>query len=287
MRSIRHSKIPASVCGFALILLLACNGTKSKQPKTETLGTLSEHPHSDSAFSDNEVKNEAPDAVSKTEQGYAYPKNSANHSQSPIDIISEKADKSIKKQISFAFHSEIGVAENLGHTVEVEFSEGSTCTVNGKNYVSKQFHFHTPSEHLIDGTTFPMEMHVVNILIDSASGNQPSYLVLGLLFKIGAENKFLKEFIDKIPAKEGEKNALQNGTVKFDDLLSQFTPDDLKSYYTYNGSLTTPPFTESVQWVILKHVIEASEDQIMTIEKVEGNNARHVQALNDRKVYSQ
>jgi carbonic anhydrase len=75
--------------------------------------------------------------------------------------------------------------------------------------------------------------------------------------------------------------------VKLDDLFSQFTGNDIKSYYTYQGSLTTPPFTESVQWVILKHIVEASEDQVMTIEKMEGNNARHVQAINDRKIYSQ
>ena len=75
--------------------------------------------------------------------------------------------------------------------------------------------------------------------------------------------------------------------MNLNDLLSQFLGKEIKSYYAYKGSLTTPPYTESVQWIILKHVVEASEDQIMTIEKLEGNNARHVQALNDRKVYTQ
>ena len=159
--------------------------------------------------------------------------------------------------------------------------------MNGKNFVSRQFHFHTPSEHLVDGITFPMEMHIVNTLSDSVNVNKSSYLVVGVLFKIGAENKFIKEFLDKIPKEEGEENALQTGEVKLDDLFSQFKGNDIKSYYTYKGSLTTPPFTESVQWVILKHIVEASEDQIMTIEKMEGNNARHVQAINDRKIYSQ
>ena len=104
---------------------------------------------------------------------------------------------------------------------------------------------------------------------------------------MGAENKFLKEVLNDIPNEEGEKHALQGGEVKLDDLLSQFAKSELKSYYTYNGSLTTPPFTEAVQWVILKHVPEASEEQIMKIEKMEGNNARHVQAVNGRKIFSQ
>ncbi len=236
---------------------------------------------------DNEVKAEAPDANSKAEQGYALPRHTDKLAQSPIDIISLKADKAGKEQISFAFHSDINAAKNLGHTIELEFKEGSTCTVNGKNYACRQFHFHTPSEHLVDGITFPMEMHIVNTLTDSANGNKPSYLVLAVLFKIGAENKFIKEFLNKIPNEEGEENTLQTGEVKLDDLFSQFTGNDIKSYYTYQGSLTTPPFTESVQWVILKHIVEASEDQIMAIEKMEGNNARHVQAINDRKIYSQ
>ena len=236
---------------------------------------------------DNEVKAEAPDAHVKAEQGYALPRHTDKLAQSPVDIISLKADKAGKEQISFAFHSDINAAKNLGHTIELEFKEGSTCKVNGKVYTCRQFHFHTPSEHLVDGVTFPMEMHIVNTLTDSANANKQSYLVLAVLFKIGAENKFIKEFLNKIPNEEGEEDTLQTGEVKLDDLFSQFTGNDLKSCYTYQGSLTTPPFTESVQWVILKHVVEASEDQIMTIEKMEGNNARHVQAINDRKIYSQ
>jgi len=233
------------------------------------------------------VKVEAPDAKTKTEQGYALPRHSSDVAQSPIDIISGKADQAGKNQISFAFHSAFDTAENLGHTIQVDFKKGSTCTVNGKDYASRQFHFHTPSEHLLDGMTFPMEMHIVNVLNDSAKGNKSSYVVVAVLFKIGAENKFLNEFLNKIPGEEGEKNALPTGQVKLDDLFAQFPANESRSYYTYKGSLTTPPYTESVQWVIMKHVVEASEDQIMAVEKMEGNNARHVQAVNDRKVSTQ
>lgn len=232
------------------------------------------------------MKAAAPDAGIKSEQGYALPRHTDHLAQSPINIISDKTDKDDKEQFSLVFHSNVEAAENLGHTVELEFKEGSNCIVNGKKFTSQQFHFHTPSEHLVDGMTFPMEMHVVNVLADSGNTKDASYPVVGILFKIGTENKFLEEFLNKIPAKEGEKNTLQTGEVKFEDLIAQFTKDDFKSYYTYNGSLTTPPFTESVKWVVMKHIVEASEEQIMAIEKMEGNNARHVQAINNRKVYS-
>jgi carbonic anhydrase len=272
---------------FAIFLLFACNSTNKEEQKSSDSNISNGHAQTDTLSGDNEVKAEAPDANNKAEQGYALPRHTDKLAQSPIDIISLKADNAGKEQISFAFHSDINAAKNLGHTIELEFKEGSTCTVNGKNYTCRQFHFHTPSEHLVDGITFPMEMHIVNTLSDSVNANKSTFLVVAVLFKIGAENKFIKEFLNKIPNEEGEANTLQTGAVKLDDLFSQFTKNDIKSYYTYKGSLTTPPFTESVQWVILKHIVEASEDQVMTIEKMEGNNARHVQAVNDRKIYSQ
>jgi carbonic anhydrase len=287
MSSTQHRRLLAITFCFATFLFISCNSTDNEQKKTSAAPPISsDHVQPDTLLTDNDVRAEAPDAQVKVEQGYGFPRHSDKLAQSPIDIVSLNTDKTGKEQISFAFQSDINAAKNLGHTVELEFKEGSICKVNGKTYVCKQFHFHTPSEHLVDGITFPMEMHIVNVLNDSANASKPSYLVLAVLFKTGAENKFLKEFLSKIPNEEGKEDTLQTGEVKLNDLLSQFTKNDLKSYYAYRGSLTTPPFTESVQWVILKHVMEASQDQIMAIEKMEGNNARHVQAINDRIIYS-
>jgi carbonic anhydrase len=281
------NRVPAiMLCVFA-IALTSCNDTHTEKKEAPDSTVAVAPPHEDTMLSDNQVKGEAPDAASKIEQGYALPKHTDNHSQSPIDIISGKTDKEGKEKMALTFHSDIEAAKNLGHTVELEFKDGSKCTVNGKDYTSKQFHFHTPSEHLVDGMTFPMEMHIVNVMKDSADATKNSYVVVAVLFKMGAENKFIKEFLNKIPGKEGEKIELHEGEVKLNDLITDFKNNDLKSYYTYKGSLTTPPYTESVQWIVMKHVVEASEEQIMALEKMEGNNARHVQAINDRKVYSQ
>ena len=266
---------------FFLMAVVGCADPQKKREEGDI------HHLDSTKLTDNQVRSESPDATTKVEQGYALPKFDDGMAQSPINILSAQIEKDSNHSVVTEFNTEITSVENLGHTVQLNFAEGSTVPVDGKVYRFKQLHFHTPSEHLIDGMTFPMEMHIVNVLNDSAHAQHPSYLVVSVLFKMGAESKFIKEFLDKIPHEEGKENTLQTGEVKLDDLFSQFTKSDIKSYYTYTGSLTTPPFTESVQWVILKHIVEASEDQVMAIEKMEGNNARHVQAVNDRKIYSQ
>jgi carbonic anhydrase len=115
-------------------------------------------------------------------------------------------------------------------------------------YEVKQMHFHTPSEHLIDGMTFPMELHIVNQVPPVNQGDTPHYLVIAALFKMGKENKFISDFLNMPP-----------------------------NFYHYQGSLTTAPYTESVNWFVLKRIIEASPEQIRAINKIEGDNARHIQ----------
>ena len=284
MKPMPRLRIIHFICFAAALQVMGCQtGEKEKKVESET-SLASEHHEEESTTGANAVKSEAPDAHTKIEQGYAFPNEDQHLAQSPINIISKNVVRGENKNISFDFHSNISAAENLGHTVQIDFKDGSTCIANGKNYASRQFHFHTPSEHLIDGITYPMEMHIVNVISDS--NKTASYLVVSVLFKMGAENPFIKEFLDKVPNKE-DKNELKAGEVKLEDLLAEIPKNELSSYYTYKGSLTTPPYTETVEWIILKHVVEASEEQIITIEKLEGNNARHVQALHERKVFGQ
>ena len=229
------------------------------------------------------VKAESPDALTKFEQGYALPSVNDGIAQSPINIISDSLQTYTKHRSDLKFIGSINAIENLGHTIQVDFAKGSITLVNGNSYELKQLHFHTPSEHLIDGMTFPMEMHIVSKLNDSIKNGGSSYTVLGILFKIGRENKFLKEFLNSVPDAE-TKDTLDPVKVKLTDLFSKISNGEGMTYYKYHGSLTTPPYTESVNWVIAKKIFEASEVQIATIEKLEGNNARHVHSLNNRKV---
>jgi carbonic anhydrase len=265
-----------------MVFMIACNPPN----KNENQNDSTEHvtTQKDTIAGNNLVKSEAPDAVNKITQGYALPRFDEKLEQSPVNILSDSTIGESGQPITFTFNTGITAVENLGHTIQLDFKEGSITTASGKTYYSKQFHFHTPSEHLIDGMTFPMEMHIVNILKDSANEKTPRYLVIAVLFKMGHENKFLTEFLNAIPAGE-EKDSLAPGTVNFEDLVKSI-PNNDQGYFSYKGSLTTPPFSETVDWIVKKHILEASPEQIYTIEKMEGDNARHVQALYTRKILS-
>jgi carbonic anhydrase len=232
----------------------------------------------------NLVKSEAPDASSKVTQGYALPRLDEKLSQSPINILSDSTLTDTNQLVSIKFGTDITEIENLGHTIQLDFKAGNDFTVRGKTFTSRQFHFHTPSEHLIDGLTYPMEMHIVNILKDSNTVKSPQYLVVAFLFKMGKENHFLQEILNAIPEEE-HNSSLAAGIVNFGDLFSKISNKIISGgYYSYKGSLTTPPYSESVTWIVNKYILEASPEQIFTIEKLEGDNARHVQALHARKV---
>ncbi len=263
-----------------LNFIFACkNPVSQENQKDSTENTVV---HTDTVMSGNLVKSEAPDASGKIIQGYALPRYDDKQVQSPINILTDSTIVDPHQALNLTFKVGINAIENLGHTIQIDFKEGSTTLAGGKVYFSKQFHFHTPSEHLIDGMTFPLEMHIVNILDDSAYIKHPRYLVVAFLFKMGRENKFIKEFLNEIPADEG-KDSLAPGSVNFDDLFSTI-PKNEQGYYSYKGSLTTPPYNESVDWIVKKYILEASPEQIYKIEKMEGDNARHVQALNKRQV---
>lgn len=202
--------------------------------------------------------------------------------QSPINIFTAKTKKSIKPpKFIINFNDKITAVENLGYTVRLDFKADSTLINEGIIYTLKQMHFHTPSEHLIDGITYPMELHIVSENNDDP--DIPRYLVFGVLFKMGKDNPFIKKFLDLIPSKETAQQFKENNTLKLSDVLS---PADLKKHYHYTGSLTTPPYTETVNWFILKRVLTASPDQIKAINKIEGNNARHIEPKNNRPVES-
>ncbi len=200
--------------------------------------------------------------------------------QSPVNILSG-GTKDTEHKIALNYHdAEPKLLKNTGHSIQLDFPKGSSIVFDGREYQLKQVHFHTPSEHQIDGMTFPMEMHVVNMIEPKDEGEEePRYLVLAFLYRMGRESPFIARFLDQVPTEEGDQR-LGTETVYVGDAAERLSTD----YYHYLGSLTTPPYTETVDWLVAKQVVEASPEQIRRVNLIEGDNARRVQALYGREV---
>jgi len=190
--------------------------------------------------------------------------------QSPIDLKSF-IDSNLTK-IPFAYNTTSTEILNNGHTVQVNIAKGSIIKVDSIEFELKQFHFHTPSENNINGKSFPLEAHFVHASKDG------KLAVVALMFKEGKENKILNQFWNKMPMKSGDKSKLI--VEKLETLLPKN-----KDYYRFNGSLTTPPCTEGVRWIVLKEATTLSKAQIEKFAKVMGSpNNRPIQTTNARMV---
>jgi carbonic anhydrase len=195
--------------------------------------------------------------------------------QSPINILTDRVEHDREHRVRLHYEPTPEEIVNLGHTVQVEFAPGSTVEFDGQIYGFRQFHFHTPAEHQIDGVTYPMEMHMVH----THATDEREYLVIALLFKHGPPSEFLADFIEAIPAVEGERVVEPAGFVDITSVL-----DSDEHYFHYHGSLTTAPYTESVTWLIAETPRTASEAQVGVFRGIEGQNARAVQARHGRVV---
>ncbi|MDT3427023.1 carbonic anhydrase [Paenibacillus forsythiae] len=193
--------------------------------------------------------------------------------QSPIDIEAPdvKKDSHLSPVEVDYSPSEVSLVNN-GHTIQVNVSgENNHIVLEGKSYTLKQFHFHLPSEHEVGGKHNEMELHFVHKTADG------EIAVLGILINGGAENAELNKLWSQLPREESEEAVAIDG--KFD--LKALLPGDLHSY-RYHGSLTTPPCTEGVQWIVLQQPVEWSEAQIGAFRTLFPHDNRPVQPLEGR-----
>ncbi len=163
------------------------------------------------------------------------------------------------------------------HAVQLNFTDimHETILFNGKAFHLREFHFHTPAETAFNGLIQPMEIHFVH----QSEDNQVA--VLAVFVKTGAANPALQDIIAHIPADKGVAHEIDNGTVNPMKLMP-----NMKNYYYYAGSLTTPPCTEGLHWLVIPDSITASAEQIDAFKKaVGGNNARPLQPANQRTIY--
>ncbi len=207
---------------------------------------------------------------------YSFAETENGEKQSPINIpeyIVKHKDLRIERNY---LSSKLSVS-NLGNTIQFSYDIGSSLKFNDNLYDLVQFHFHTPAEHLLGSVTYPLEMHIVHTLRNNPNP-EIEYVVIGVFFKEGKENPILEKILDNVPA-SGKSVKNEDISISIDDFF-----DKANDFYFYEGSLTTPPFTETVRWIVLSDIFEASYAQIKKFNSLMGDNARHIQAINGREI---
>lgn len=190
--------------------------------------------------------------------------------QSPLDIT-QTVDAALP-ELAVNWTAGEGKVVNNGHTIQVNIAPGSKLVIGAEEYELLQFHFHAPSEHTIDGTPFPMEVHFVHRNAAGALG------VLGVFIMPGAANATFAGLATAFPAEKGGEVA---ASIDPRGLL----PENL-SYFAYEGSLTTPPCSEIVHWMVAKQPLEVAAADIERFTTIYPMNARPTLEPNRRFILS-
>lgn len=202
----------------------------------------------------------------------------AGKEQSPIDLTTASPSASLAP-LTFAYQSSSVSLEKDNHTLRINIlTAGNRLTFKGKTYELTQFHFHHHSEHLVEGVAFPLELHLVHS--DRAGGTA----VVGIFFQEEEhDNHSIAPIWQQIPAfASTTTDAKQVLEQRID--LGSLLPDNF-SAWVYQGSLTTPPCSEGVEWIILRKTMSISPAQLRLFKQHYPRNCRPVQALGRRTVF--
>lgn len=189
----------------------------------------------------------------------------AGQQESPIDL-SGAVDADLGP-LDLEWPKLPGRVFDTGHAIQVEASPGANLTMGGKGYQLLQFHVHQPSEHLLNGRRYPLEIHFVHTAPDGTLG------VVGVFAEAGVASPALQAVLNAAGAAAGADRIAVD--------LPALLPDD-RSYFRYAGSLTTPPCSETVDWAVLAEPISVSDAQIEAIARLHPGNTRPLQPLNRR-----
>jgi carbonic anhydrase len=196
--------------------------------------------------------------------------------QSPINIEEASTLQGPAEPLQFNYQPSKGTVVNNGHTIQVDLAgEAGTndLTVRGSRFKLMQFHFHTPSEEQVNGVGFAMVAHLLH-------KNEAGQLaVVAVLLEPGTANSLIHQVWTYMPLDSGDRVSIPAGLIDLNALL----PKDQR-YYQFMGSLTTPPCTEGVLWMVMKQPTPISKEQIKLFTQIFPNNARPVQAVNGRSV---
>ncbi|MEL6162105.1 MAG: carbonic anhydrase family protein [Cyanobacteria bacterium J06627_32] len=222
-----------------------------------------------------------PDWSYQTEKGpthwaeldYSFSLCGKGQSQSPIDLTAAEAADLVNPEFHYR-----AVPLNLlnnGHTVQIPYAPGSYLTLAGKQYNLLQFHFHSPSEHSVEGHSQAAELHLVH------RNDAGELAVVAVMLQSGEASKTGGAYLEltrNLPEKAGDK--VRTGkTISAQALL----PETMTTY-RYSGSLTTPPCTESVTWLVMSDPVVLPADQIAKYEALLNHNNRPRQGLNSRSI---
>lgn len=192
--------------------------------------------------------------------------------QSPVDLTgATPGDAAEDGGLDIHWQAtEAEVADN-GHTIQINMVEGSSIVLEGRPFSLVQFHFHLPSEHTVDGTASAMEVHFVH------AAEEGDLAVIGVLMEAGDADATIQGLWDAIPGPEESPAAV--GALDPGTLLPEG-----RGYFRYQGSLTTPPCSEVVSWVVMTESISVSQAQVDAFAALYPMNARPVQPLNGREI---
>ena len=193
--------------------------------------------------------------------------------QSPISIEDESTLQGPAEPVQFDYHPSNAAVVNNGHAIQVDVQGENTITVRSSTYRLLQFHFHSPSEEQVNFKRFPMVAHLVH---KNAEGQ---LAVVAVLLEAGNANPLMDKVSTYMPLDTGDRVRMPQGLLNLNELL----PSDQR-YYQFMGSLTTPPCTENVLWMVLKQPVSVSPSQIKLFSQVYPNNARPLQPTNGRVV---
>ena len=193
------------------------------------------------------------------------------HRQSPIDI--RQATPAPLPTLEFGYASVSPAIVNDGHTIQVKVPAGQFLKVGDKRYELLQFHFHTPSEERVKGKASAMVAHLVHRDVEGHLG------VVAVLLEPGSRGSAFDTVLENLPRKAGQTLTVADLSLDLQSLL----PKD-RAYYDFEGSLTTPPCSEGVHWMVLREPVKVKPQSIQAFRSLYAFNARNVQPLQGREV---
>ena len=216
-----------------------------------------------------------PDAWGDLDQTYAACVNGSEQSPINIEFSEVEIDRTIE-DVEIQYEPTTFSLVNNGHTIQANTSsETNNIILDGAAYQLVQFHFHTPSEHQFNGQPYAMELHLVH-----QNGNG-ELAVLGVMIQEGDMNNQLQPVWEALQKGDSEEDISISDPINPQALLPQE-----QTFLYYNGSLTTPPCKEEVEWIILEQPIDMSKEQIQVFQQLFPDNHRPVQPLNEREIIS-